>query len=382
MANKITKPPKKTPKPPVKPPKKPAKPTISPAELADKRRHLSLLTRLKAGEVLSAAESRDLAALGKQWGQRSDKPKASARPKPKLNISQAVVKDLAFNCANMTDAAILVNGNLITRIDRAKNLSDAWQRGRFLRNISRFAGAGATKAEVAIQLGHELPDFERMLADPEAADIWVTAQNNAMLAVKLGIKDQAIAGKGAAMKSLERVFDNNKPRGTSMDIFKMTIDQMSVIAGITRQTLDKWVTEHGLPRSGDKTFDLRVFVKWFEGFSQRKVNVKPQLTAPDSLRDLKAEKLKDEIDVARKKLLDRDAVIAGYIGRLQQFLTIWDRLADGVADKCANMPKQGVAEILANFKDQLRGEFCKVEIEMKLSDDLHKRLTDILTELE
>ncbi len=300
---------------------------------------------------------------------------------PKLQITIAVVKNLAFSCENMTDAAVRVKGNLVDRLTRSKALRGAWSRGRFLRDISSFASVAMTKAEVADRLNLPLGAFEQLLRDPEAADVWTRAQRDTLIQLKTGILTAAKAGKQAALKSFERILQEERPDG-ELDLYSLSIDQMCLIVGITRMTLHKWVTEDGLTRKGDKTFDLRVFIQWFEGFCQRKVNVTPLVTGPDAMKDIKTLTLKRDYDLERGKLIAREAVVKGYVGRLQQFLTLWDRLADGVADKCANMPKQGVAEMLAKLKDELRSEFCKVEIEMKLTEEQHDRLEKFLKELK
>lgn len=313
---------------------------------------------------------------------KKKKKKTKRKTKRQPVLTNAMVKAWGFECDNMTVAALRYKGSLVSRIHRSTKLQAAWDRGRFLRDIAAFAGAGATKAEVAIQLKIELAIFEEMLADPEAADIWVTAQNNAMLAIKMGIKDQAIAGKPAAIKSLTRIFENERPAGAVLDIFRVTMKQLEAIAQVSRETIHQWYSAKGLTRAGDNTFDLRQVWRWWELYSQRKVNVTPQVGAPDRLRSAKAIREEMGIDVERGKLLSRDEMVTGLVGRLQQFLELWDRMVDGVADKCSNMPKSGVLEILAKFKHELRGEFVKVEIEMKLTDSQRKKLESFLKELE
>lgn len=313
---------------------------------------------------------------------KKKKAKKKAAKKRQPPLTNAMVKAWGFECDDIVAAAVKYKGNLIDRLKRSKALRDAWDRGRFLRDISQFAYAGATKAQVATKLRIDLPAFEEMLSAPEASDIWITAQNNGEIEVLMGVKAEATAGNKAALKSLGRIYQNERPAGSVLDLYRMTIDQMCYITGITRQTLHAWVTEYKLPRNGDKTFDLRVFIKWFEIFTQRKVNVTPQVTGEDSLRELKAVQLKNKIEEDVGKLLPRDEVIKGLVARLRQFLTLWDRLVDGVCDKCANLPKQGVDVILALFKDELRGEFCKVEFEMKLNESQVAELETFLKRLE
>lgn len=305
--------------------------------------------------------------------------KAARKSQPTL--TNAMVKAWGFECDDMVAAALKYKGNLIDRLKRSKALRDEWARGRFLRDISQFAAVGMTKAESATRLDIPLGEFEERLNDPEAADIWSRAQINTLVQLKTGLLESAMAGKGAAIKRFERILQEERPE-SALDICRVSIDQMTFIAGVTRQTLHNWVTLEGLSRNGDATFDLRVFVKWFEDFSQRKVNVTPKVAPKDGLRDYKELDKKMDVEERIGKLLPRDEVIKGLVARLRQFLTLWDRLVDGVCDKCANLPKQGVAEILQKFKDELRGEFCKVEIEMKLTDEQNKKLGDLLKELE
>lgn len=307
------------------------------------------------------------------------KKKKTKRQPP---LTNAMVTAWGFKCENMTEAALLHKGNLVGRLKRSAALRKAWDRGRFLRNISQYASAGATKAEVAIQLDIELAHFEERLADPEAADVWISAQNSAMLAVKMGIKDHAIAGKAAAIKSLQRIFESEKPRGSHLDIFKVTMAQLASIAQVSRETIHQWITTKGMPRAGDNTFDLRVVWEWFGIHSQRKVNVTPQVSSVDEMKDIKTLALKRDFDLERGKLIDRDVVIAGYVGRQKWDLEFYDRNIDSVCDKASNLPRQGVREILDKFQDQRRLELSKVHIEMKLTNGQHKKLESLLKELE
>lgn len=309
---------------------------------------------------------------------KAKKKAVRKRPPP---LTNGMVKSWGFECDDMVAAALKYKGNFLDRLKRSKALRDAWDRGRFLRDISQFASVAMTKAEVALKLEISLGAFETLLSDPEAADIWTRAQINALVQLKTGLLASAMAGKPAALKSFERILQEERPAG-ELNIYSLSIEQMAIVAGVTRQTLDKWVTEGTLTRKGDKTFDLRVFIEWFEGFCQRKVKVTPQLNSLDEMKNIKTLALRREYDLELGKLLPRDEVIAGYVGRLQQFLMLWDRLADGVADKCVNLPKQGVDEILAKFKDELRGEFVKVEIEMKLTDEQLAELVKFLEKLE
>ncbi len=307
--------------------------------------------------------------------------KKKTKKKPKLKITQAVVKHLAFSCENIVEAAVLVAGNLVDRLTRSKALRGAWARGRFLRDISQFAAVAMTKAEAATRLELPLGAFERLLGDPEAADIWTRAQINTLVNLKTGLLESAMAGKPAALKSFERILQEERPAG-DLDIYSLSIEQMALAADVTRQTIHNWVTEEGLTRKSDKTFDLRVFIKWFEGFCQRKVNVSPQAVGEDAFRDIKTARLKTQFQEEIGKLLPREAVIKGYVGRLQWDNEFWDRNVDSVSDKCANMPKSEVRKILDKFYDQRRLELSKANIEMKLSDELQTELDKFLNKLE
>ncbi len=317
--------------------------------------------------------------MAKDKKKKKKKKKAKRKAQPKL--TNAMCRKWGFECETMTQAAVNYSGNLVDRLGRSKALMASWQRGRFLRDISQFAAAGLTKAEVAVKLAIELGEFERQLSEPEAADVWQRGQIDTLARLKMGILASAMAGKPASLARFERILQSEKPDG-ALDIYRMTEKQMIVIAGVSRQTIHAWVTEKGLSRNSDMTFDLRVFVKWFEGHSQRKVNVSPVAAGPDEHRDVKTARLKLLYDEEIGRLVPRDSVIAGLVGRLQQFLTIWDRLVESVADKCLNMPKAGVLEILGKFKDQLCAEFAKVDIEMKLSPQQQAELERLLKKLQ
>ncbi len=326
------------------------------------------------------AVTNNMAKKNKKKAKKKAKRKPAKR-QPALTVT--MVKAWGFECDNMTTAALKYKGNLVGRLKRSKPLTAAWQRGRFLRNIAGFAGAGATKAEVAIQLGHDLTAFEELLAEPEAADVWVTAQNNAMLAIKMGIKDQAIEGKPAAIKSMTRIFENERPAGTVLDVYKVTMKQLASIAQVTRETVHQWISNKGLTRAGDNTVDMRQAWQWWEIYSQRKVNVTPQANAPDDHRDVKTARLKLLYDEERGKLLPRDAVIAGLVARSQKLITIFDRRKNEIAGLCVNQPAVSIAKVLEKFFEETRRDMCQIDIELKFNPpELMEEFKSFLEKLE
>ncbi len=312
------------------------------------------------------------------------KKKAKNKPAKKRQppLTNAMVKAWGFECDNLVDAAVKYKGNLIDRLTRSKALRNAWDRGRFLRTLGDLVLSGTSQPDIAVELDIDAGKFDKFIAgDIEAADIWWRSRRELRRRVNSGVVDAACVGKKEALKSVERILNEGRSDPIGIN-FRVNEGQMMSITGVSRQTLHKWRTERIMPFEGDGTYDLRKVWQWFEGFSQRKVNVTPQIGAEDSLRELKAVQLKDRIDVDRGKLIERDKVIAGYVGRTKWDLEFWDRNIDGVTDKCANMPKAGVREILDKFQDQRRLELSKVEIEMKLTDKQHKRLESFLKELE
>lgn len=312
-------------------------------------------------------------------GKKTAKPRKPAKAQPPL--TKAMVKAWGFDCENMTAAALNYKGNLVGRLERSGPLRQAWQRGRFLRDISQLAAVGMTKAEVAVRLDIELAAFEDMLIGPEAADIWTRAQIETLVQLKTGILESAMQGKGPALKSFERILQDDRP-ASSLDVYRMTEKQMLAVTGVTRQTLHTWVTEKALSRNSDKSFDLRVFIRWFEGFSQRKVNVNPKVASEDEMRNIKTADLKRKLDAELGKLLDREEVIAGLVARQQWENQFYDQNIESVCQKCGPLPPAGVREILDKFHDQRRLELSKVNIELQLGDKLQAEFEKFLKKIE
>ncbi len=54
------------------------------------------------------------------------------------------------------------------------------------------------------------------------------------------------------------------------DFRHLPIKLMVELTGKSRQTIYAWYSKHGLQRNADKTFDLTVFLNWFEKFTLKK----------------------------------------------------------------------------------------------------------------
>ena len=300
----------------------------------------------------------------------------------KKRITNPEVRRLGFRCETLTDAAAKCSGDLIARLKKSKKLRAQWDRGRFLRKVSLLAAKAATMAETADQVEMSPAQFEELMAtDIEVADIWQAAQMDTLLDIKGGIVESAKAGKAPAIKSVERIFLTEHAAPIN-DFASVTIKQMCVLCNITRPTLDDWVKYKGLSRSSENTFDLRVFIKWFEGFSQRKVNVSPKVTPEDELRDLKAIEKRIVIDERRGVLLSRDEVIAWRIGFLQRFCQATERRGPDVAGLCENQPKRIIEELLGDFFSEIRKELCEVPEELKLEEDTTKELAGFFEKIK
>jgi hypothetical protein len=138
-----------------------------------------------------------------------------------------------------------------------------------------------------------------------------------------------------------------------------------------------------LPRNPDKTYNLCVFLAWFEEFVGKRTpnGGKGSGEIVDPLRAVRAEKLRDELETQRGQLLDRERVIMGQICWVQNIVTFCDRGALKLSKLCANEPREKIVDLARVFFQELHIEASKVPLEMNLTELKAKELVDYLLSL-
>jgi len=103
------------------------------------------------------------------------KKKRSSR-KARLPVAEAEVLRLGFECENFTEAnaAIRTRRSLVEILKKHPELRQAWDRGRFLRNLRDLARVGTSVTEAAKLLGLENGQVLQAMIDKdlEVGNLW------------------------------------------------------------------------------------------------------------------------------------------------------------------------------------------------------------------
>jgi len=386
---------------------------LSTIEIAAKQRHVFLLGKVKENKALSRAELLELKRYERQAagkiiakakvpskerpqrkkpkratpaGRGKKKAKTKKKRKARPPIEEAEVRRLGLECENLTeaDAAVRTRKSLAEIFKKYSRLREAWDRGRFLRNLRDLARTGASVPEAAKRLGFaSARGLQAMLdEDVEVADLWDQTQLGIRLEIKTAVIEAAREGKPDAVRAVENFLLDEKERAGS-DLSRITILQLTEITGRTRQTIHDWFTKFGMPRNADKTFDLSIFLAWFEEFLLGKSGKEevPEVSL-DPLKQMKAEKLKIELARHRNEILDRNEVMISLVAWAQHIVSFCDRGNVELSRLCVGQPREKVIEIHKRFFQDLHAETARVPKELHLPDDKEKELVAFLNSLK
>ena len=382
---------------------------ISAVEIAKRQRYLFLLQKVKENKTLSKVELDELSRYERKMvgkvilgnlRKRSNKPstrqstkrstkqstKPSAAKQMRLPVEEAEIRRLGLEYDNLTeaDAAIKKRKSLKEIFKKHPQLRQAWDRGRFLRNLRDLVRTGASVSEAAKKLGFaSARGLQAMLdEDVEVADLWDQTQLGITLEIKQAIIEAAKEGKADAVRAVESFLLDEKERLGS-DLSHITILQLTELTGRARQTIHEWYTKFGLPRNADKTFDLSIFLAWFEEFLLKKVAVgKESAVVLDPLKAMKAEKLKVELARHRNEILDRNEVMISLVAWAQHIVSFCDRGNVELSRLCVGQPREKIIEIHKRFFQDLHAETARIPKELHLPDDKEKELVAFLQKLK
>ena len=351
---------------------------------------------LKKGELAELKRYEEMAKKKKKTEkkvQRAKGPNPRSRKKTKAKRRRrcgptaAAVKLLGLETGNFAEAdeRAGLDRPLARLLAKNKKLSAAWERGRFLRDLGELAATAVTINEAEGSLQLEAGTLKTMLADDrEAADIWNSARLATTIEIKKALVAQAVSGKPMAARQIENILRREIARPRA-DFHHLSIELMVELTGKTRQTVHSWYSKHGLPRNSDKTFDLTVFLNWFEEFTLKKAG---KSTAPQSVFDTnplaakKAEKLTMEIAAQKGQLLPRSEVIAGLLARHQAMINAMARKAGPLAMSCHGQTTDKIAGMLEKFFDEVKRDQCQVPDEFGLPPEAMKKLIELMEMIE
>jgi hypothetical protein len=273
-----------------------------------------------------------------------------------------------------TNHSSLCTINLNEIFEKQPELKAAWERGRFLRALAKYAATATTFAEAEIELKLPAGELDNIFkTDAEAADTWNQARHNKRIEIREAIINKAVDKlTPSALKQIDLLLQKEIVT-PSADFARVSINEMCEIAGVTRMTLHTWHTQEGCPRNmgANPTFNLAAVWKWFSEYIIRRAS--PQ-KAETPAQSEKARKYKMENDERLGKLLDRNKVIAGLAARNQTIMRIF-------AKSLAEQKDPYIKQSLERCFEEIRREIATAVPELKLSEEQAARLKELFNEL-
>ena len=351
-------------------------------------RHVYLLQKVQANRPLTGAELKELEKYEDEMKKKENKntPPAIVSLKAKKTkrrggktikrpavVSATDIKLAATQGLSVTQAETQLGVSSLNKLfAKQPQLKQAWERGTFLKNIAEFGGKNYTIAEAESELGLDAGQLDKIfLADFEASNTWNQARLKTLLAIKGKWLEMVGMASPSALKQLEKLM-RREIAHREVDFTRLTTNQMMEITGKTRQTLQVEWPEKGLSRNSDGTYNLAVFLRWFEEYLPM---IRPAPKSISQSQDEKARKYKLDNDERTGRLIERTKVITGLVARGQNILGIFQRTIDSQKDPFL---KQSLEKII----EDIRREISKNIIEMKLDEKQSLKLRELLDSLE
>lgn len=376
---------------------------LSAIEIAKTQRHIYLLGKVKENKTLSKAELAELKRYERQTG--GDKLTAKAGETMEFQLKkrkilknvgklgrpplrEAEVRKLALRCEDVADAdsEITTRCTLQIILKRYPRLKKAWDRGRFLRWLKEVASQAPSISQAASHLGFSEQGFQELLdEDIEVADIWKKEQLRLYVETRRKVFDLAQDNVTWAVKCVYDLMTMHPEAGLKANILEIgiTTDQLAQLTKKSIQTIYNWINKFNLPRNANKTFDLSIFIAWYEEFLLKKSSGENAAVIPlDPLKQVKAERIVLELQKSRKELLNRDEVIAGQIAWFHNILGCYERGVEELTRLCYGQDKEKIAEIFESFFLRLHIESCKIPKEFRLSLKQERDLIEFLQSLK
>ena len=375
---------------------------LSAVEIAKRQRYLFLLQKVKQNKTLSKAELLELKRYERRAaGQVTAKAKTTAkRVKKKASakvgkkrrgrppLREAEVRKLALRCEDVAaaDSETRTRSPLALILRRFPRLKKAWDRGRFLRRVRDLASQAPSIAQAASHLGFSEQRFQELLnEDMEVADIWKEEQLKLYVETRRQVFELAQNDAPWAKKCVYDLITTHPEAGLKANILEIgiTTDQLAKLTKKSIQTIYNWVNKFGLPRKANKTFDLSIFLAWYEEFLLKKLSGgDAAVISLDPLKTIKAEKLRVELARHQNELLERQEVICSLVAWAQHIVSFCDRGNEELSRLCIGQPREKIKEIHKRFFQDLHAGTARVPKELHLPDDKEKELVEFLQGLK
>jgi hypothetical protein len=381
--------------------------TVSPVDIAEKRRVLDLLQKMRAGETLTRGQLREVKAYQKAQGSArsagtlppklSRKVPAPAKQKkkagkikrhkqaPRPPISQADVKRLAFVYESIAQADQQA-GTPVPLVDvliAYPKLMAAWGRGELLRRLQACASVLDNVHDVARELGFAKGKDVREWfdGDREAQDIWLQTRFVTRKRAMAAMVQASMDGNQRAIQVVADKLDEGRQVDATpgKDWHTITLKQMEAVTAKSRQTLFRWRTQANMPAMGAiKTMrvDLRKFFPWFEKYITRLMTKGVKASDPTSpLQQRKIRDMDRDYNKSMGELLGRGPTIGWQTAQIQNIINAFAQIPDLVND-IYSQPREKIARRLEDFQVDLLHGMQKIPDMLQLEPEALAKLTE------
>lgn len=303
------------------------------------------------------------------------------RKSPRTALSEAAAQRLGFEHTDLAaaDAVAGLKRNLAKLLGspRHPRLKAAFQRGQFLRNLRGLAGVVATVSEAAGKLGLANGEALREIldTDAEAADIWGQTRLDTILDARAALLAAAKDGNTTAIRTVENYLREEKQAsGGGADLDHLTQKDICELLAVTRVTLADWQKGHRMPRNADRSYNLSAVIGWYADFLKSKAS--GPAPPADTLRDMKAEKMRLEVRRQKGELLDRVEVVGGFVARWQMLVGAFTYKRRELAMMLHGQTADGIEQILGRFFEDRQAELLEVPEFLRLPATAEKKLAE------
>jgi len=357
--------------------------------IAGKRRHLFLLQKIRENKPLSRAELAELQqyedpmskdrkperapekapavppeASGVQFEAGLREPVSIVKHPQSPRAAAGLVRLAGMRFESMADAEVRLQWpGLTDQIAKSPLLIQAWEKGRRLRAIHDLAGTPICMEEASKRIGMGEGGLLKLYKrDPEVRDLWDRAKLDMVIGMKKALMTRATSGNANALATVEKIlageFGAAGGKAAAVDFTRLSPTQMELATDIKRAQLDRWHKKNGLPRNGDRTYSLPVFLAWRVAFERDKLARNVGTPGVDPLREQKARKAKIEADLAEGRVVPFATHERGYLARghvLKQLLSAdraeeWASLHEGLtALQLKGLYLEAFDEVLRQF---------------------------------
>ena len=308
----------------------------------------------------------------------SKKRAAKQTNRKRLPFPGHLARRLGFECEDLAAADIvlhterpLLRKTLAGYCGKYPPIRQGFERGQLLRKVGDCAET-MTVSQAARWLGYaDGLAFRAVLdSDAEVRDVWDNKKLETIARARKGVLGLLDKGDARALKLLELIArDELQGQAQGADFTRIGIVQLAELFGYSRQAVNEWYNDKGLPRNSDNTFDLKTTIKWFEDFTLKKATRGKSTIGPMSpFQQVKTERERLKLLEDRGELVGRGSAIGFQIAQLQNVINTFDKITD-LANLMYGQTREEIVKVLEDLRDECLARLQHMPDQLKLSEE-------------